>query len=49
MRDHLERAAGQIKIRDERAAQLETALEQAKSHSADLEQTVQQLQKQVKV
>ncbi|CAB3225010.1 unnamed protein product [Arctia plantaginis] len=46
MRDHLERAAGQIKIRDERALQLETALEQAKSHSTDLEQLVQKLQKQ---
>lgn len=47
IRDRLTRADGQVKIGNDRATQLETALEQARSQNWALERTVQQLHDQV--
>lgn len=47
MKDRLTKAEGQIKTGKEKAAQLEAALEQARSQTWTLERTVQQLHEQV--
>lgn len=47
LRDRCSRAEGQLKVKEEKTAQLEAAWEQAHSRTLNLERTVQQLRDEV--